>query len=560
MSSNKANQFRSHLLTHGTERAPHRAMYHAMGYEVEDFAKPMIGIANGHSTITPCNAGLQPLAELAVESVRHNGGNAQLFGVPTISDGIAMGTPGMRYSLISREVIADCIETCVEGQSMDGVLVLGGCDKNMPGGMMGIARANVPAIYVYGGTIRPGCRNGKQLSLVSVFEAVGAARAGKISDQELEEIERYACPGSGSCGGMFTANTMSTSFEALGMSLLGSSTMANESEEKRVSCMESARVLLNAASEHRLPREIITRRSIENAVAVVMALGGSTNAVLHYLAIARSAGAEWHLDDFERVRKRIPVLCDLKPSGTYMAQDLHNAGGVPAVLKELSRKKLLQEECLTITGRTLGEELERLAAPAPSEAGVLRSIESPLYPEGHLAILHGNLAPDGAVAKTSGLEKRQISGPARTFESESTAMEAILSGRIQPGNIMVLRGQGPKGAPGMPEMLGPSSALVGRGLGGRVAMVTDGRFSGGSWGFLVGHVAPEAAVGGPIAVVREHDTISIDLDAGRINLELDEMELAKRLESVSAPLPTTGVGLLARYARLATPASEGAMT
>lgn len=551
---------RSRTITEGITRSPNRAMYYALGYQPGDFAKPMIGVANAHSTITPCNAGLEPLALAATRSIREAGGNSQLFGIPTISDGMAMGTEGMKYSLVSREIIADAIETCVMGQWMDGVLVLGGCDKNLPGGLIGMVRANVPAIYVYGGTIKPGCWNGRDLSLVSAFEAVGALHAGTISRTEFDAIERHACPGTGACGGMFTANTMSASFEALGLSLLGSSTMANEDEEKRDSAAESARVLLSAVARDLKPRDIITRQSIENAVAVIMALGGSTNGVLHYLAIARAAGIDWTLDDFERVRRKVPVLADLKPSGQFMAHDLHRAGGVPAVLKILLEADRISGDCLTITGRSLSDELAEFPSPPSGGPPVVHTFRQPISPRGHLAILRGTLAPEGAVAKISELTRPRHQGPARVFEDETSAMDAILSGRIQAGDVLVLRHLGPRGGPGMPEMLGPSSALIGRGLGESVTLLTDGRFSGGSWGQLIGHITPEASLGGPIALVREGDTIVIDYERLTLDLEVDETELARRRQAWQPPAPRYHTGVLAKYAMLAGPASEGAGT
>lgn len=551
---------RSKVITQGVERSANRAMFYALGYRDEDFSKPMIGIANGHSTITPCNAGLQPLAEAAVAAVREAGGNPQIFGVPTISDGMSMGTEGMKYSLVSREVIADCIETTVQGQWMDGVLVIGGCDKNKPGGMIGIARANVPAIYVYGGTVMPGHLNGRDLSLVSAFEAVGALKAGHMSEEEFKAVERNAVPGTGACGGMFTANTMSSSFEALGMALLGSSTMANVSEEKRLSTERSAEVLVEAVRRGLKSRDIITRRSVENAIALVMATGGSTNAVLHYLAICQAAGVEWALDDFERIRRKVPVLCDMKPTGKYMAVDLHQAGGIPQVLKVLLHAGLLHGDCLTITGRTLAEELAEIPASPPADQDVIRPIGSPLYTQGHLAILRGNLAEQGAVAKITGLKSTSITGPARVFDDEQSAMDAILSDRIRPGDVLVLRYLGPKGGPGMPEMLAPTSAIIGRGLGDKVGLITDGRFSGGSWGLLVGHITPEAYEGGTIALVEEGDKITIDAERQLLQLEVSEEEIARRREEWRKPEPRYTRGVLAKFARLAGPASDGALT
>ena len=551
---------RSQHITQGVARAPNRAMYYAMGYEKADFEKPMVGVANGHSTITPCNSGLQKLADAAVAAIAEAGGNPQVFGTPTISDGMSMGTEGMKYSLISREVIADCIETCVQGQWMDGVLVIGGCDKNMPGGMIAMARTNVPSIYVYGGTIKPGHWHGQDLNIVSVFEAVGAYTANRIDAVEFEAIERNACPSSGSCGGMYTANTMSAAFEALGLSLLGSSTMANTDAEKVTSAAESGRVLLEAIKRDIKPRDIITRESIENAVALIMAVGGSTNAVLHFLAIARAAEVEWTLDDFERVRQKVPVLCDLKPSGQYLAVDLHQVGGVPRVLKALLEAGLLFGDCLTITGRTLGEELQSQPDTQIDTPRVIYPVSAPIYAHGHLAILKGNLAEDGAVAKITGLKSPKITGPARVFNDEDSAMDAILNDQIRAGDVLVLRYLGPKGGPGMPEMLAPTSALIGKGLGDSVGLLTDGRFSGGTWGMVVGHVAPEAFAGGTIALVHEGDLITIDADTLSLHLHVNDEELAARRAEWKHPEPRYTRGVLAKFARLARPANEGATT
>jgi dihydroxy-acid dehydratase len=551
---------RSRHITEGVARSPNRAMYYALGYKKADFEKPMIGIANGHSTITPCNAGLQPLADAAIAAIREAGANPQVFGTPTISDGMSMGTEGMKYSLVSREVIADCVETAVQGQWMDGVLVIGGCDKNMPGGMIGILRANVPAVYVYGGTIKPGRWKGEELSVVSSFEAVGAFMAGKMSQEDFDGIERNACPSTGSCGGMFTANTMSSSFEALGMSLLYSSNMANPDQEKIDSAASSARVLLEAVKKGITPRDIVTRHAIENAVALIMATGGSTNAILHYLAIANAAEVEWSLDDFERVRRKVPVICDLKPSGRYMAVDLHQAGGVPQVLKLLLNAGLLHGDCLTITGRTIAEELETVSDQPRVDQNVIRTLDAPLYSEGHLAILKGNLAENGAVAKIAGLKRLVITGPARVFEDEQSAMDAILSDKIKPGDILVLRYLGPKGGPGMPEMLAPTAAIIGRGLGDSVGLITDGRFSGGTWGMVVGHVTPEAFVGGTIALVREGDPITIDAHRRLLQLDLQDAEISRRRAEWKQPKPRYAAGVLAKFAALARPANEGAGT
>ncbi len=554
---NPANR-RSRNITEGVARAPNRSMYYGMGYQETDFGKPMIGVANGHSTITPCNSGLQRLADAAVEGLKAAGANPQVFGTPTISDGMAMGTEGMKYSLVSREVIADCVETCVGGQWMDGVMVIGGCDKNMPGGMMGMLRANVPSLYIYGGTILPGFYKGQALNIVSVFEAVGQFSAGKMSEEDFCQIERRAIPGSGSCGGMYTANTMSSSFEALGMSLPYSSTMANVEDEVVANVRRAADVLVQAVKADLKPRDIVTRQSIENAVAVIMALGGSTNAVLHYLAIAHAAGVEWTIDDFERVRQKIPVICDLKPSGQYLAIDLHRAGGIPAVMKVLLDAGLIHGDCLTITGKTVAQNLAEVP-PLRTDQDVIRPISQALYARGHLAILKGNLSPEGAVAKITGLKNPVITGPARVFDDEQSALAAIMGGRIQAGDVMVLRYLGPKGGPGMPEMLAPTGALIGQGLGESVGLITDGRFSGGTWGMVVGHVAPEAYEGGTIALVQEGDTITIDAHRLLLQLDVPEEEIARRRAAWKRPAPRYTRGVLAKFARNAASASRGAV-
>ena len=552
---------RSRIITAGIARAPNRSMYYALGYERADFDKPMVGIANGHSTTTPCNSGLQPFADTVAQALKSAGANPQTFGTPTVSDAISMGTEGMKYSLVSREVIADCIETCVQGHWLDGVVVIGGCDKNLPGGMIGLVRANVPGIYVYGGAIRPGVWKGQDLSIVSVFEAVGSFAAGRMTRADLDGIERNACPASGACGGMYTANTMSTSFEALGMSLLGSSTLANLDPGKLASAAQSARILVHAIEADIKPRAIVTRESIDNAMTLVMALGGSTNAVLHYLAIARAAEVDWKLEDVERIRQRTPVLCDLKPSGRYLAGDLHRAGGAPQVLKMLLEAGLLHGGCPTVTGRTLAEELNEIPTlVAVDGPKVIFPIDAPLYKKGHLAILTGNLAPAGAVAKISGLANPVMSGPARVFDDEASAMSAILGDAIHPGDVLVLRYLGPQGGPGMPEMLAPSAALIGKGLGGTVGLVTDGRFSGGTWGMVVGHVTPEAFVGGNIALVREGDTITIDSRELSLNMAVGDDELALRRTQWRPPQPRYTRGVLAKFARTARSASEGAIT
>ncbi len=550
---------RSRNITEGKSRAPNRSMYYAMGYEESDFRKPMVGVANGHSTITPCNSGLQKLADAAVAGIEEAGGNAQIFGTPTISDGMAMGTEGMKYSLVSREVISDCIETCVQGQWMDGVLVVGGCDKNMPGGLMGMLRANVPAIYVYGGTILPGHWQGQDLNIVSVFEAVGQNAAGNMSDADLREIEMRSVPGTGSCGGMYTANTMSSAFEALGISLPYSSTMANPHDEKTNSARESAKVLIEAIRKDIKPRDIVTKQAIENAAAVIMAIGGSTNAVLHFLAIAHAAEVQWTIDDFERIRKRTPVLCDLKPSGRYLAVDLHKAGGIPQVMKMLLKAGLLHGDCLTITGQTIAEVLKDVPDQPRGDQDVIRPIGKPMYEQGHLAILKGNLSPEGCVAKITGLKSPVMTGPARVFDDEQSALQAILDGKIKPGDVMVLRYLGPKGGPGMPEMLAPTGALIGAGLGESVGLITDGRFSGGTWGMVVGHVAPEAAAGGTIAFVHEGDSITIDAHQLKLQLNVPDAEIARRRAAWTAPAPRYRRGVQAKFSFNASSASKGAV-
>ncbi|MGD9833622.1 MAG: dihydroxy-acid dehydratase [Piscinibacter sp.] len=549
---------RSANITEGVARAPNRSMYYALGYQEGDFKKPMIGVANGHSTITPCNSGLQRLADAAVIGLKEAGANPQIFGTPTISDGMAMGTEGMKYSLVSREVIADCVETCVGGQWMDGVMVIGGCDKNMPGGMMGMLRANVPSIYIYGGTILPGKYKGQDLNIVSVFEAVGQFTAGKMSEEDFCQIERHAIPGSGSCGGMYTANTMSSAFEALGLSLPYASTMANVEGEIVSMVEQAAKVLVEAVKNDIKPRDIVTKKAIENAVAVIMATGGSTNAVLHFLAIAHAAGVEWTIDDFERIRQRTPVLCDLKPSGQYLAVDLHRAGGIPAVMKELLKAGLLHGDCITITGKTVAENLAGVPDLSP-EQKVIRPASNPIYAQGHLAILKGNLSPEGCVAKITGLKNPAITGPARVFDDEQSALAAIMAGQIKAGDVMVLRYLGPKGGPGMPEMLAPTGALIGQGLGESVGLITDGRFSGGTWGMVVGHVAPEAYEGGNIALVHEGDSITIDARTLTLQLNVSDDELARRRASWKRPSPRYTRGVLAKFAKNASSASSGAV-
>ncbi|HUO44080.1 MAG TPA: dihydroxy-acid dehydratase [Burkholderiales bacterium] len=551
---------RSRLITAGVARSPNRAMLRAVGFKDGDFDKPIVGVANGYSTMNPCNAGIQVLVDRAIAALREAGAMPQVFGFPTVTDGIGMGTEAMKYSLVSREVIADAIETSVNGQAMDGVLSVGGCDKNMPGSLMAMARINVPGIFVYAGTIKPGFWKGEKLTIVSPFEAVGAYTAGKMKEEDLVGIEKNACPTVGACGGMYTANTMSSSFEALGMSLLGSSQMASPDPEKADSAAASAKVLVNAIKLDLKPRDIITRQSIENAIALVMATGGSTNAVLHYLAIAHAAEVEWTIDDFERVREKVPVLCELKPSGRFVATDFHQAGGVPQVLKMLLNHGLLHGDCITITGKTLAEELKDVPDEPRKDQEVIRPWSKPLYAQGHLAIMKGNLSPEGCVAKISGLKSLEITGPARVFDSEPLAMEAILAKKIKAGDVLVIRYEGPKGGPGMQEMLAPTSALIGEGLGASVGLITDGRFSGGTWGMVVGHVAPEAYDGGVIALVQESDSITIDANKRVVQLNVSDAEIAKRRAAWKQPKPRYTRGALGKYIKLVSTASRGAVT
>jgi len=551
---------RSAVITEGDQRAPNRAMLRAVGFEDDDFGKPIIAVANGHSTITPCNAGLGDLAQTAEAAVRTAGGMPQVFGTITISDGISMGTEGMKCSLVSREVIADAIEAVCRGQSMDGLLAVGGCDKNMPGAMIAMARLDIPSIFVYGGTIKPGHHHGQDLTIVSAFEAVGEYNAGRIPLETFRAIERNACPGKGSCGGMYTANTMSSAFEAIGMSLPYSSTMAAEDQEKADSAAESSRALIHLIEEDITARRILTRAAFENAIAVVMAVGGSTNAVLHLLAIAHAAWVELSLDDFEGIRERTPHLADLKPSGRYVTTDLHRVGGIPLIMKMLLEAGLLHGDCLTVTGKTVAENLASVTAVPPAGQEVVRPLGNPKYPQGHLAILRGNLAPEGAVAKTSGLASTRITGPARIFESEEACLDAILHDVIRPGDVLVIRYEGPRGGPGMREMLSPTSAIIGKGLGDSVGLITDGRFSGGTYGLVVGHVAPEAQMGGPIALLEEGDLITIDAERNLIEVDLGEEELSRRRAAWTPPAPRYDSGVMAKYARLVSSASQGAVT
>ena len=560
MSDNRTNNRRSRAITEGVQRSPNRAMLRAVGFQDSDFTKPIVGVASAHSTITPCNMGIAPLAIRAEAGIRAANAMPQVFGTITVSDGISMGTEGMKYSLVSRDVIADSIETACSAQSMDGILAIGGCDKNMPGAMIAMARMNIPALFVYGGTIEPGHLDGEDLTVVSSFEAVGQYSAGRIDEVRLNSVERNACPGAGSCGGMYTANTMSSAFEAMGMSLMYSSTMSAVAPEKAANTELAGTVLVNAIRNNLLPLDIITRKSIENAISVVMAVGGSTNAVLHFLAIAYSAGVEWNLDDFERIRERVPVLCDLKPSGKYVATDLHKAGGIPQVMKMLLVQDLLHGDCITITGQTVEELLKDIPAEPRADQDVIRPWDRPMYKQGHLSILRGNLAEEGAVAKISGVKNPVITGPARVFESEEDCLTAILANKINAGDVLVIRYEGPKGGPGMREMLAPTSAIIGAGLGDSVALITDGRFSGGTYGMVVGHVAPEAFVGGAIALVNEGDSITIDAHQRLIQLNVSDEEIASRRANWKPPAPRYTKGVLAKYAKLVSTSSKGAVT
>jgi dihydroxy-acid dehydratase len=555
-----ASERRSRTITGGVQRAPNRAMLRAVGFGDGDFEKPIVGVANAYSTITPCNMGLDGLARRAEAALRTAGVMPQMFGTITVSDGISMGTEGMKYSLVSREVIADSIETVCNAQCVDGVLVVGGCDKNMPGAMIAIARMDIPAVFVYGGTIKPGRHAGRDLTIVSVFEAVGEFSAGRIDAAELLEVERRACPGAGSCGGMFTANTMSSAFEAMGMSLPYSSTMAAEDSEKADSAARSAETLVAAIRRGLRPRKILTRQAFENAIAVTMAIGGSTNAVLHFLAIARAAGVPLGLDDFEAIRSRVPVLCDLKPSGRFVTVDLHRAGGIPQVMKILLAHGALHGDALSITGQTLSDVLRDVPDAPRQDQDVIRPWDRPLYPQGHLVILRGNLATEGGVAKVTGAKMLRMTGPARVFDCEEDCLDAILAGRIKRGDVVVIRYEGPKGGPGMREMLSPTSAIIGAGLGDSVGLITDGRFSGGTYGLVVGHVAPEAAVGGAIALVEEGDPITIDAERRRLQLDVPDQEIARRRATWKAPAPKYTSGVLFKYAKLVSSASVGAVT
>ena len=551
---------RSNAITQGIQRSPNRAMLRAVGFDDNDFNKPIIGIANGHSTITPCNMGLMDLANRAEAALKEAGAMPQTFGTITVSDGISMGTEGMKYSLVSREVIADAIETACNAQSMDGVLAIGGCDKNMPGAMLSMARMNIPSIFVYGGTIKPGKLDGCDLTVVSSFEAVGQLTSGKIDEERLIAVEKNAIPGPGSCGGMFTANTMSAAIETMGFSLPFSSTMAAVDDEKAESAAKSAQVLVNAVKNNIRPLDLLTKKAFENAISVIMAVGGSTNSVLHLLAIARTAGVDLTIDDFERIRQTVPVICDLKPSGKYVTVDLHQAGGIPQVMKLLLDAGMLHGECKTIEGKTIEEVLADIPSKPKENQDVIRPISNPIYKKGHLAILKGNLASEGSVAKISGVKNPVLTGPARVFESEEECLAAILDNKVKAGDVVVVRYEGPVGGPGMREMLSPTSAIVGQGLGEKVALITDGRFSGGSYGLVVGHVAPEAAVGGTIGLVEEGDSITVDANKLLIQLNVEDQELARRREKWEKPKPKYKTGILGKYSRLVSSSSQGATT
>jgi dihydroxy-acid dehydratase len=555
-----SDNLRSRAVTEGLHRAPNRSMLRAIGFKDEDFSKPIIGVANGQSSITPCNLAIGGLALRAEASIRAAGGVPQTFGTITVSDGISMGTEGMKYSLVSREVIADSIETVCNAASVDGVVAIAACDKNMPGAIMGMTRLNIPSIFIYGGTIQPGHLNGRDLTIVSVFETLGQFSAGKASREELDAVERNACPGAGGCGGMFTANTMSSAIEALGLSLPGSSTMSAIHEETAAGAARAAEVLVGAVRAQRLPRQILTRKAFENAMAVVMAVGGSTNAVLHLLAMAHTAEVPLTIEDFEVVRERTPVLCDLSPSGRFVTTDLHKAGGIPQVMKILLENGRLHGNCVTITGQTVAEALRDVPREPRADQEVIRPFAKPMYPQGHLVILKGNLATEGAVAKMTGVKRTKMTGPARVFDSESGCQDAILTGKIKAGDVVVIRYEGPKGGPGMREMLAPTSALIGVGLADSVGLVTDGRFSGATHGMVVGHVAPEAAVGGLLALVKEGDPITIDAETRRLQLEVSDDELSRRRAALP-PRPSRYTrGVLAKYARLVSSSALGAVT
>jgi dihydroxy-acid dehydratase len=557
----KQDKRRSRLTTEGMGRAPNRAMLRAVGFLDEDFSRPMIGVASLFSEITPCNAHLDRLARKGCDGVRAGGGVPQIFGAPTASDGIMMGHAGMRYSLVSREVIADSIEVVAGGMNHDGLLAFGGCDKNMPGCVMAMARLNIPSVFVYGGSILPGgSEHGEEIDIVSIFEAVGQFQAGRISEREVHNVECQACPGPGACGGMYTANSMAAAIEAMGLSLPYDASAPAVSAAKERQAFMAGEALVQLIEKGIRPRDLITRKSLQNAYTLVLALGGSTNAILHLLAIAREAGVEWTLDDFDRIGRDVPHLADLKPGGQYVMYDLHKVGGTPAVLKALLQRGLIDGTCMTCTGRTLAENLASVASVFARGQSVIKPFEDPMHESGHIVILRGNLAPEGAVAKIAGLHQRKITGPAKVFDGEEACFAAVAARRIRAGDVVVIRGEGPVGGPGMREMLAVTAALVGQGLGESVGLITDGRFSGGTHGLVVGHVAPEAWVGGPIALLRDGDVVTIDADARQVCVDLPEGELERRRAAWTAPALRVERGVLAKYAKMARSASEGATT
>ncbi len=559
LSEKKDLRIRSKVISEGVNRVPNRSMLRAVGFKDEDFKKPMIGIASTWSEVTPCNVHIDKLAKQAKSGASNNGGAPMIFNTITVSDGIAMGHEGMHYSLPSREIIADSIETVAGAERLDGVVAIGGCDKTTPGCLMALGRLNIPSVYVYGGTIQPGKLDGKDIDIVSSFEAVGQYHEGTIDDEQLHKVECHACPGAGACGGMYTANTMAAAVEALGMSIPGSSSTPAVNDYKEQECEQAGELVVNLLEQDIYPRDIMTKEAFENAITVVMALGGSSNAFLHLTAIAHSTGVDLSIDDFERIRQHVPHIADMKPSGKYVMQDLYEAGGVPAVMKVLLEEGLLHGDCLTVTGRTLAENLAE-APPLKEEQQVIVPFDQPIKPNGPLVLLKGNLAPEGAVAKMSGQKISRFEGPARVFDSEAETTEAIVNNKVKEGDVVVIRNVGPKGGPGMPEMLSITAMIIGKGLNGKVALLTDGRFSGGSHGFVIGHIAPEAAAGGPIGLLKDGDTITIDSDTQEINFEISDEEFEKRQREWVRPEPKHKTGMLAKYARLVSSASKGAVT
>ncbi len=559
MDEKKDLRIRSKVISEGVNRVPNRSMLRAVGFKDEDFKKPMIGIASTWSEVTPCNVHIDDLARHAKSGAANNGGAPMIFNTITVSDGIAMGHEGMHYSLPSREIIADSIETVSNAERLDGVVAIGGCDKTTPGCLMAISRMNVPSVYVYGGTIQPGKLNGKDIDIVSSFEAVGQYHEGNINEEELHNVECHACPGAGACGGMYTANTMASAVEALGMSIPGSSSTPAVNDYKEKECEQAGEMVINLLEKEIYPSDIMTKEAFENAITVVMALGGSTNAFLHLTAMAHSAGVDLSLDDFERVRLNVPHIADMKPSGKYVMQDLYESGGVPAVMKLLHEQGLLHGDCLTVTGKTIAENLAE-AEPLKEGQKVIVPFDEPIKPNGPLVLLRGNLAPEGAVAKMSGQKASRFEGPARVFDSEAEATTAIVDNKVKEGDVVVIRNVGPKGGPGMPEMLSITAMIVGKGLGGKVALLTDGRFSGGSHGFVIGHVAPEAFVGGPVGLLQEGDTITIDSETQQINFDVTDDELNKRRKEWVQPEPRHKRGMLAKYTRLVSSSAKGAVT